>query len=942
MRTTISDGPNSEESLVDGRPSAASRGFAFTAVGIGIVTLLLVTYSAVIFGGWKISFTNMTYSVVPFNSSGVATRGPVLSDIADNVLPIAFASFHPFNFTAWLAGFGIGTTPSSNIYMSPLNYLYLLPLDVAQTAIMVVKLIVAFGSMFFLMKQLGYTWRGSFISGASFALCSVMVMWNGWPHSEVTMYAPLLFLLLDKLLKRLSVKYVVGIALVVYLMLIAGMPTYAAYFLYLGGAYVLFYGLKTYHAEPKRLLAYFVWFAFGVALGALLSLPYSAELLNTVGSNGYSDSRKDFASKVLDFAQFKTLFFPYAPTSSPIHANEGTLYTGILAAITVPFSLLHFKKKQRIGFFLVAAVIMVLLIFTGLLDPVYVHLPMISTSLKFRVIVLLNFCLAVVVGMNMDDLLTTKVESLRARVQIWSAGFISCLIFALMLWRIYPQIDDNDASLHHSYIIYGVVGAFVLVIIIKTVSLNRMLNNACVLLMICGVAVDMGFFASQYQPLIANDAPAIPKATDSISYIQQNTKEEQKIATIGTWEFFPSTNMFYGIRNVTGHGFFYTQPDVIDYFDAIDSNVFSSSPTRPAFTSIHNENLLKYMGVKYLAGSADSMGDRKVDQSAMTAVGPVSDSSVISQEFTAAKDGLDHVRVLLGTGGAGNAGTAVLRVQDPKSGKVVATSTLAIGELQDNNWATFSFDPIAGSAGQTYTMTLSTSGASGTGLAVYTSGTDSYPGTATFGETDATVGDVVMSCFYEDDRMGSDGMVIRELDEYSPQVELTDSVSVVNNEDDVLKQMEQSYSSSTVFFSKSVKPKAAVSEKQTPLSSDETISGVENNSNGSISFDVHTNEKRYVLINEYNDGNWIASVDGKTSTVYKGNYLFRAVEVPAGEHHVVLRYESSGLKSLLAVSTVSLLLVGTLFVLRNRLDRAMFSRLNSNESEESGLLPEKE
>ena len=35
---------------------------------------------------------------------------------------------------------------------------------------------------------------------------------------------------------------------------------------------------------------------------------------------------------------------------------------------------------------------------------------------------------------------------------------------------------------------------------------------------------------------------------------------------------------------------------------------------------------------------------------------------------------------------------------------------------------------------------------------------------------------------------------------------------------------------------------------------------------------------------------WIAEIDGKASHILRADVLFRAVEVPAGRHHVVFRY----------------------------------------------------
>ena len=53
-------------------------------------------------------------------------------------------------------------------------------------------------------------------------------------------------------------------------------------------------------------------------------------------------------------------------------------------------------------------------------------------------------------------------------------------------------------------------------------------------------------------------------------------------------------------------------------------------------------------------------------------------------------------------------------------------------------------------------------------------------------------GDLVLSYEYSDARIGTDGLVTRELNEFAPQVELMSSVEVKDTDADVLSAMKQS------------------------------------------------------------------------------------------------------------------------------------------------------
>ena len=207
----------------------------------------------------------------------------------------------------------------------------------------------------------------------------------------------------------------------------------------------------------------------------------------------------------------------------------------------------------------------------------------------------------------------------------------------------------------------------------------------------------------------------------------------------------PMSYAYYGIRDIRGHGFLFTNPDVSEYYSAIDDQVFKESPTRPVFQSIQNENLLKYMGVKYVV-SVDGQDQKSID----------------------------------------------------------AAETETVHHMND-------------------------------------------------------------------------GLDIRRLDAYSAQIQLTDTVRVMDTRKQVIADMANKYQSDMVYFSKDEGIPTDIYAKQQALAADEHISNVTVNRDGNCEFDVTVNETRYVLVNEYNDGNWEASVDGDSTPVYKANSLFRAV-----------------------------------------------------------------
>lgn len=790
---------------------------AALAVTAGLIALLLYVYNPVIFGNWNYSYTNCLYRWKPFASENVVTQGYCYSDITDNVLPIAYATLHQGLISAWVPTFSIGAPMTVNLYFSPFNYLYLLPFDIAMPLIAIAKVVIAFLGMYFFLRQLGYTSRGGFIAGTTYALSAAMVTWQGWPHTEVGAWAPWLFLVLDKLVKELRAKYIVWTAILTFLMLMAGMPTFAAYFFYLGFVYAAFYACRMYWGRWRRLAATLIAGIGAVMIGAIMSLPYTAELLGSVGSNGYSDSRLYWSSIGMPLEQLQTMFFPFMTTQSPMNNIEGMLYTGVLAIITVAFTAIRFRGKTRAGFFACSAVIVGVLLFTPALDIVFTRLPMINTSYKFRIVVLLNFSLAVLFGINMDDLLIRVIDTLRERLVVWGVAAMALVVYLYAAYRTRgtplvgtPSVDQGEYGPLQRRIAYLTVGVFLVVVLLRTcvpllsrfvagqvgrtavvAVMNKVVSVLCTVALCAVVVVDTGYFATQYLPLTQKGSSAIPQATSTIKYLQENTKSGEKI--VGKNVDLPvDSAMFYGLRDIRGHALSMTNPDIKAYYTAIDKSAYESSLTNTVFKNASNENLLRYLGVKFIVSS----------------------------------------------------------------------------ETQED-------DPEYSS-----------------------------------GEGMKAVGD--------------DGLLVKELDDPAPEVQLVDNVRVFDTNDEVLVAMGKRYQENTVFFSREYGvPEGAKTSVTAPTENVDTTAGIrdmETTDNGNLTISVSSDKARYLLVNEYAADEWIATIDGQETPIYKGNGLIRAVAVPAGDHTVRLSYQPRLLFGFLAVTAAGAVILVAVIALRKRED----------------------
>jgi hypothetical protein len=85
-------------------------------------------------------------------------------------------------------------------------------------------------------------------------------------------------------------------------------------------------------------------------------------------------------------------------------------------------------------------------------------------------------------------------------------------------------------------------------------------------------------------------------------------------------------------------------------------------------------------------------------------------------------------------------------------------------------------------------------------------------------------------------------------------------------------------------------------------------------------FKLHLSQNSMVTFSEVMYPGWKAWVDGSPALLYTGNYMFRSVFVPGGDHQVEFRYEPSWLHPLLLLATLWFLsaLAYFLFLLKNR------------------------
>ena len=881
---------------------------------IGFVLVSLFVFSNFLYG-FKLSFTNLNYSFAPYDSYGVKTDGPLLSDIADSEYPLIYKIFYSgTGFSLWDSDWALGAESNTIAELiNPMKWVYVLPFEIAAFLKLFSEFAIAFFAMYIFMKSIGVKKFSASMSGAIYSFSAVIVVWLGWPHSDLAAIAPFLFYAFETLMSTMKIKYMLLEAFVIFMMLIVGMPPYAAYFLYLAGVYIVIFTIIRHWQNKRNIFIVGGMFAVGVVIAGLLSLPYTLSLVTNVVSNGYSESRAGYAEAKLTFDYLRTFIFPNTRNNLALHTNESTLFLGAISIFALPLCAFGNKNKKRNIFFIVSSLVVFCLIFTDIFNFIYTRLPLINTSLKYRVITLLMFTMSVMTGISLNDILENKEYYKKKK---WIFAVLGAWI-AGVLYLCYKNVYTIDSKAVKITILIAL--AFIACVVFLTLFAKKNYKIVCAVLAVI-MLFDCTRFVKEYLPWIDAKADMIPKPSDSVSYMMENTKDEERVVGIGGWTLFPNTPSYYELNDIRVHNFVVTNPDMVEYYKSIDDTIYTTK-TRTVVTEIDNYELLKYLGVKYIYGTTLGINVPLAEESAKRfVVGPFESGTVIAQDIEIEED-LSMLQILFATYGNVPTGNETVKISLANYDfEVVYEKDINITEIQDNTCLNLDFSDV-NIPKDTYTLTLAFGNLDNQTITNWLCEDKTKKVNINGEALDATM---VINTVYKVDEYdivftGDDRMLVAELNEYANKAELIENVYVCNNEKDVLSKMSEDYVENTIFAVSS-----EISEGYNlPLTENESIE-IEEYDDDYVKIVCDCDYDRYVSLCDYYNKDWVCYVNGNETEIEKVNYLTRAVKVNKGDDIIIeFKYKPTMLYAVTVVFIVVLLAAVLMFVFRNKLQKKL-------------------
>lgn len=874
---------------------------AAVVVGLGIGAPLL--------GIGTFSGADLLRSYEPWRTgvdTGDPAQLPVVSDTVDVVLPghqlfdtqVRHGNIPDWNplvsgGTAFADGTGVG-------FWSPLSLPFLLlPGWLAPAYVKLLEMLVAIGGSVLFLRRLSLSRPAAVLGGILFASSGFMVTWSNWPHTAVAAFIPALFWAVERFAQKRTVPAAVPIAAVLAVMLLGGFPAVVGYAVYGAAPYLLLRLVQLTGRRPWAVLRGAATAGGALVLGAgavaVLLLPFLGQLrqLDYLADRAQSPDEHLPAAMLFTGVAWRAFGTQNGddavPYWGPINTIEGLSFVGAGALVLVLFALVRPSAAPRgvRSYFAVAAAVSVVLGYVG--GPALAlaqQLPVFSDNPVYRIRSVLGFFLAVLAAVGYDALARSARPRRAGSVAGWAAAAAAVAYLAakhlLRLGYLAGQGPYVKRQILLAALPAGLVfGAGVLA--------RFRPGRRTVALAVIPVVI-----AAECLSLLVPFWPRSSRAdfypvTGAHRYLADHLGADRFGAKGLT--LLSGTNVWYGLRNVTGHAF--TSARWRDLLLAVDPESFPtpgysrfSGATGPATVA---SPLLDVLSVRYFAFAPDD-----------PVIGPHSGVGPLGPGFQL-RPGVP-VTVPIGSGPVRGVGPQVQAVAHPRDsraalevqlldarGRVVATDSR---RLYDTVAATRLVVPVAG---EDLTGPLSAR------LTLHSDAPLAVAG-GTLPQLDVTRPAATdgLDLVY-----AGDGAVLYRRDTALPRFRWASRAVVVADPAARVRLLATTRAPDRVVLSG---PGPAGSGR--PGSVEVLSEGTDSSTSR-----VTAAGDGYLVVGDAVQQSWIATVDGRPVPLVPADHALVAVPVPAGTHTVTLAYRPPGQALGAGVSVLSVLALVTAAVL---------------------------
>ncbi len=494
-----------------------------------IIFLVWFIFSSPYFLSNRVPFSS-TYQVnffAPWTAyPGFASpvKNNAMPDVISQIIPwknYTIETFKNLNIPLWNPYSFSGTTHLANYQsavLSPFNLIFfILPFIDAWSLLVLLQPLFAGIFMYMLLRSLRISKISSVVGSLGFMFCGFMTTWMGYATlGYAIIFLPLSIYAIEKYYQSNKTKFLILFSLTLPLSFFSGHFQTSLYFSLFVLGYLIYKFFQTKNLSVTLSLLFFTF------IGILFSLP---QLLPSI--EAYLQSLRSGI-----FQKIEVIPWSYIPTfiapdffGNPVtrndwfgHYAEWNAYIGLLP-IMLSVYLIFSKKIKSAGFFVLAAIISILLSFqTPFLDLlVQLKIPVLSTSAASRIIVIFSFSMSILAAFGLEQLLSdlknSKKSTLIACISFFAVVFITLwiIIFFKLALPMDKIIIARQNLILPTFIFLTSVFVISVALFLRGKKYSYILNLISLILILV-VAFDLLRFANKWMPFDSRNLmyPTIP------------------------------------------------------------------------------------------------------------------------------------------------------------------------------------------------------------------------------------------------------------------------------------------------------------------------------------------------------------------------------------------------------------------------------------------------
>lgn len=537
------------------------------------------------------------------------------------VKKMQFPSWNPYSFS----GSPLFANEQSAV-LYPLNILFLLfSFPVAWSLLILLQPLLGGVFIYVYLKKIKLSSIPSLLGAIIFAFSGFSVVWMQWNTIVQTIiWLPLILFIKEILLEKFSFKWAIGLLFAEMLSFFAGHLQTWFYVICISNTYLLFrvFDICRKNVQKESLLKAFSkkYFPF-LLIGIVLLLIISIQLFPTFVFIFLSARNID----QIDWQQVGW-FIPWQHAIGFIipdfYGNPATLnywgvwnymefavYAGVIPFILSLYSLFFVKNKYSLFFWTILIIALLFAFPTPIAKIPYVlHIPFISTSQPTRLTFIIDFCLAILASIGLEEFLEGKK---RVYVPVLITAFVFLGSWSFLLFHqkfsAIPVVNILIAKRNSVF----PAGIFLVssVVLLSQLFINgknrKLFLTITSIILVVITMVDLLRYAQKFTPFTLPSY--LYPQTKTINFLQTNL-QSYRFMTTDRQLLPPNSSIVYKLQSVDGYDPLYLRR----YAEFIAALERSSPNIDPPFgfnriitPKNYKSPLINLLGVKYVLSITD-------------------------------------------------------------------------------------------------------------------------------------------------------------------------------------------------------------------------------------------------------------------------------------------------------------------------------------------------